>query len=256
MSPLDVLRHSVRELRQERGNGRMVVSVDDAQLLDAASAALLHQLASTQTASLLLTARSGETLPDPIMGLRKEGAIGWIELQPLSRTEVEALLGQVLDGHLDAGTRHELEPAEPGQRALPPRAGRDRARFRRPGGAGRRLALGGGAGGGGGPLEAIEQRLRPLSAAPARGGRGAGPRRAASPRRAGAAGGARRDPGPRGGGGDHHHHGEREVPPALAGAARPSPLRRGAAGRPDPAAEARAARAPRRRPGGDPAAPR
>ncbi|HAW11337.1 MAG TPA: hypothetical protein DCX12_09835, partial [Chloroflexi bacterium] len=98
MSPLDVLRHSVRGLRQERGSGRMVVSVDDAQLLDAASAALLHQLASTQTASLLLTARSGEPLPDSIMGLRKEGAIGWIELQPLSRTEVEALLGQVLDG--------------------------------------------------------------------------------------------------------------------------------------------------------------
>src|ERR1019366_1419395 len=64
MSPLDVLRHSVRELRQERGNGRLVVSVDDAQLLDAASSALLHQLASTQTASLLLTARSGEALPD------------------------------------------------------------------------------------------------------------------------------------------------------------------------------------------------
>jgi hypothetical protein len=86
ISPLAVLRHSVRGLRQERGSGRMVVSVDDAQLLDAASAALLHQLASTQTASLLLTARSGEPLPDSIMGLRKEGAIGWIELQPLSRT--------------------------------------------------------------------------------------------------------------------------------------------------------------------------
>ncbi|MGP8160044.1 MAG: LuxR C-terminal-related transcriptional regulator [Candidatus Dormibacteria bacterium] len=163
MSPLDVLRHSVRELRQERGNGRLVVSVDDAQFLDAASSALLHQLASTQTASLLLTARSGETLPDPITGLRKEGAIGWIELQPLSRTEVEALLGQVLDGHLDAGTRHELGRLSQGNvlflhelveiglssGALAERDGVWRWE-------GEPVAAGG-------PLEAIEQRLRPLS---------------------------------------------------------------------------------------------
>ena len=163
MSPLDVLRHSVRGLRQERGSGRMVVSVDDAQLLDAASAALLHQLASTQTASLLLTARSGEPLPDSIMGLRKEGAIGWIELQPLSRTEVEALLGQVLDGHVDAGTRRELGRLSQGNAlflhelveiglesgALAERDGVWRWE-------GEPVAAGG-------PLEAIEQRLRPLS---------------------------------------------------------------------------------------------
>ena len=163
MSPLDVLRHSVRGLRQERGSGRMVVSVDDAQLLDAASAALLHQLASTQTASLLLTARSGEPLPNSIMGLRKEGAIGWIELQPLSRTEVEALLGQVLDGHVDAGTRRELGRLSQGNAlflhelveiglesgALAERDGVWRWE-------GEPVAAGG-------PLEAIEQRLRPLS---------------------------------------------------------------------------------------------
>jgi DNA-binding CsgD family transcriptional regulator len=163
MSPLDVLRHSVRELRQERGNGRLVVSVDDAQLLDAASSALLHQLASTQTASLLLTARSGETLPDPITGLRKEGAIAWIELQPLSRTEVEALLGQVLDGHLDAGTRHELSRLSQGNvlflRELVEIGLSSGALAERDGiwrWEGEPVAAGG-------PLEAIEQRLRPLS---------------------------------------------------------------------------------------------
>jgi len=127
------------------------------------SSALLHQLASTQTASLLLTARSGEVLPDPIMGLRKDGAIGWIELQPLSRTEVEALLGQVLDGHLDAGTRHQLSRLSQGNAlflhelveiglgsgALAERDGVWRWE-------GEQVAAGG-------PLEAIEQRLRPLS---------------------------------------------------------------------------------------------
>jgi len=108
LHPLDVLRQGVRELREQRGARRLAVSVDDAQLLDAASAALLHQLATTQTASLLLTARSGELLPDPIMGLRREGLVGWIELQPLSRPEVEALLAQVLDGHIHTGTLHQL----------------------------------------------------------------------------------------------------------------------------------------------------
>jgi DNA-binding CsgD family transcriptional regulator len=163
LAPLDVLRHSLRELRQERGNGRLVVSVDDAQFLDAASSALLHQLASTQTAALLLTARSGMVLPDPIMGLRKEGAIGWIELQPLSATEMEALLGQVLDGHLDAGTRHQLSRLSQGNvlflhelveiglssGALASRDGVWRWE-------GEQVVAGG-------PLEAIEQRLRPLS---------------------------------------------------------------------------------------------
>jgi DNA-binding CsgD family transcriptional regulator len=108
LHPLDVLRQSVRELREERGERRLVISVDDAHLLDAASAALLHQLASTATASLLLCTRSGELLPDPLMALRREGVVGWIELQPLSRPEVEALLAQVLDGHIDAGTLHQL----------------------------------------------------------------------------------------------------------------------------------------------------
>lgn len=108
LNPLDILRRGVGELRRVRGSGRMVVSVDDVHLLDAASSALLHQLAGTQTASLLLTARSGEELPDPITALRKEGTVGWIELQPLSPLEVEALLGQALDGHLDASTLHRL----------------------------------------------------------------------------------------------------------------------------------------------------
>src|SRR5487761_1298222 len=108
LNPLDILRRGVGELRRVRGSGRMVVSVDDVHLLDAASSALLHQLAGTQTASLLLTARSGEVLPDPKPALRKEGTVGWIELQPLSPLEGEALLGQALDGHLDASTLHRL----------------------------------------------------------------------------------------------------------------------------------------------------
>jgi hypothetical protein len=70
---LEVLRQIVREVAQ-RGEGRPVaVFVDDAHLLDEASAALTHLLATTPETFVLATLRSGEPAPEPIVALWKDG---------------------------------------------------------------------------------------------------------------------------------------------------------------------------------------
>ena len=44
-----------------------MVFVDDAHLLDGGSATLVHQLALTGKATVLLTVQSGQTVPDPVV---------------------------------------------------------------------------------------------------------------------------------------------------------------------------------------------
>src|ERR1035441_3288295 len=58
----------------EAAEGRpLLLFVDDAHLLDNRSATLLHQLALTQAATALVTVRAGETAPDPVVALWKDG---------------------------------------------------------------------------------------------------------------------------------------------------------------------------------------
>ncbi|MGH9038221.1 MAG: ATP-binding protein, partial [Acidimicrobiia bacterium] len=48
---------------------RLVVGVDDGHLLDQAGAALLHQLASTAAAHVVVGARAGAPAPEPVLAL-------------------------------------------------------------------------------------------------------------------------------------------------------------------------------------------
>ena len=86
----------------------MVVGIDDAHLLDDGSAALAHHLAATGTAFVLVTIRTGETAPDPIVALWKDGLAVRLELQPLSGAEAAGLLSEVLGGQVDTATAHRL----------------------------------------------------------------------------------------------------------------------------------------------------
>ena len=114
VTSLDVLRQTSRALAEEAGGHPLVVCVDDAHLLDAASAALVHQLAVGRTASLLVTVRIGEPAPDPIVALWKDRVAQRIDLQPLSDREVSRLLEVVLGGHMDGGTVRQLTRAAGG----------------------------------------------------------------------------------------------------------------------------------------------
>lgn len=100
--------------RATPGGGSLVLGVDDAHLLDDASAALVHQLAVEGTVRLILTLRSGEPVPDAVSSLWKDGLAERLELQRLARPEVEALAAEALDGPVDGALVHHLWTASEG----------------------------------------------------------------------------------------------------------------------------------------------
>ncbi|HYF47399.1 MAG TPA: ATP-binding protein, partial [Acidimicrobiales bacterium] len=81
------------------GGGRpLLISVDDAHHLDDPSAAVLHQMGSDGSATVLMTVRSDLELPEPVRALWRSGAAERLDLGPLSADEVEELLELVLEG--------------------------------------------------------------------------------------------------------------------------------------------------------------
>ncbi len=70
--------------------------VDDAHLLDDASAALLLAIANTGVAPLLLTVRSHEPVPDALVALWKDRYLDRVDLQSLSEREVEQMVDDLL----------------------------------------------------------------------------------------------------------------------------------------------------------------
>src|SRR5205823_9145335 len=97
----DFLRRAVRALGELAGNRRLVLSVDDAHLLDAGSATLVHQVAASGTVFVVVTVRGGERAHDPIVALWKDGLAEYVELQTLARPEVDRLVATALDGDVD-----------------------------------------------------------------------------------------------------------------------------------------------------------
>jgi DNA-binding CsgD family transcriptional regulator len=93
-------RYAAAIQRQARGR-RMVLLVDDAHLLDDASATLIHQLAQTRTAVVVATVRAGEPAPDPIVALWKDQLAQRIELDVLPPEAIEDLVSSVLAGPVD-----------------------------------------------------------------------------------------------------------------------------------------------------------
>lgn len=108
IGPLEILRRAGREMAREAGGGKLAFFVDDAHLLDGRSAALVHQLAVSRAATVLLTARAGDMVPEPVTALWKDGLAVRIELQPLSPAEVSELVTLVLGGAVDGRTLHDL----------------------------------------------------------------------------------------------------------------------------------------------------
>ncbi|MFV8163457.1 LuxR C-terminal-related transcriptional regulator [Mycobacterium sp. 134] len=102
-SPLALARKVFAGLTAHTGDGRLLLLVDDAHLLDDLSALVVHQLVLQQVATVVATIRTGESAPDAVSALWKDGQLQRLELQPLSRDETVDLLRRVLDGEVDAG---------------------------------------------------------------------------------------------------------------------------------------------------------
>jgi DNA-binding CsgD family transcriptional regulator len=104
----DATLRAVIEALHRHGDSQLVLGIDDAHLLDGVSAVLVHQLVATESASVVMTVRSGEPVPDPILGLWKDDLAVRVELQPLSRAEVAELLTAALGGPIDGAGLHAL----------------------------------------------------------------------------------------------------------------------------------------------------
>lgn len=108
MEPADMLRRA-RDDIVALGRGRpLALLIDDAHLLDDASATLAHQLVSSRAAFVIATVRSQTPAPDAIVALWKDELAERLELEPLGRASVESLLTTVLDGPVSGATLHDL----------------------------------------------------------------------------------------------------------------------------------------------------
>lgn len=100
----DLLRRSAVALVERAGDRRLVLLVDDAHLLDDASATLVHQLAGTNSAFVLATVRTGEATPEPVTALWKDGLVERLDLVGLDARAIEQLLESALKGTVDRAT--------------------------------------------------------------------------------------------------------------------------------------------------------
>jgi hypothetical protein len=92
----------VEALRRHASAERPTLLVDDAHLLDEASAALVLTARESEAARVLVTLRRGEAAPDAITALWKERRLDRLDLEPLARGELRALVESHLGGSADA----------------------------------------------------------------------------------------------------------------------------------------------------------
>jgi DNA-binding CsgD family transcriptional regulator len=98
-----------RQALHERHRGRRLVTVaDDVSLLDAASLALLGYLAARGALFLIATVRTGEPVPDLVTSLWRDGQLERIDLEDLSRVQLDTLLHLALGGPMEAGAGREF----------------------------------------------------------------------------------------------------------------------------------------------------
>ncbi|MGE4426336.1 MAG: AAA family ATPase [Solirubrobacteraceae bacterium] len=96
-----MLRRTARSLQDLGGDQALLLFVDDAQLLDDASAGLIQQLVSTGAVLVVATVRSGGTTPDGVTALWKDDFAIRISLADLGDHAIDDLLTAALGGQVD-----------------------------------------------------------------------------------------------------------------------------------------------------------
>lgn len=89
----------------ELGAGRpLALFVDDAHLLDGASATLVHQLALMPAVFVIVALAIGERGPDAVTALWKDGVAERLDIAPIGGDDIAQLLPAVLGGPVDGAT--------------------------------------------------------------------------------------------------------------------------------------------------------
>jgi DNA-binding CsgD family transcriptional regulator/RecA/RadA recombinase len=105
---VELLARARHALAERAAGRRLVLCVDDGQLLDDASAALVHQLVAAGEAFAVVSVRRDEPAPDALRALWKDELCVLLELRELSRGEVRALLDAALSGPIDGRSANAL----------------------------------------------------------------------------------------------------------------------------------------------------
>lgn len=105
---LQLLQRTGKWMAEQARGRRMVLGVDDAHMLDDASAALLFHLVINDIAVVVATLATGAPAPGPVTALWKEGNAERLEIQPLARSEVSRLIEAALGGPVEGLTRERL----------------------------------------------------------------------------------------------------------------------------------------------------
>jgi DNA-binding CsgD family transcriptional regulator len=97
-SLLGLLNKATQAIAERAGGNPLLLVVDDAQLLDDGSAALVHQLVHEAVCSVIVSIRIPAAAPDPITALWKDGLAVRIDLDPLTELEVAEVAASLLGG--------------------------------------------------------------------------------------------------------------------------------------------------------------
>ena len=101
----ELLRRTTQAMRELAGERQLVIGVDDVQLLDCMSAALILHLAAAAAAFVVATVRSDEPCEDAIVSLWKDLEAPRLELGRLGEADTERLAEAMLDGPVEQGVR-------------------------------------------------------------------------------------------------------------------------------------------------------
>ncbi len=105
LDPADFIGSARSFLDSVNESDGVLLVVDDAHLLDPASATLVHRLAlMPERLALLVTLDGSQTPPDAVGHLGKDRLLEVVEIGPLSRETTTTLLASILAGHVERPT--------------------------------------------------------------------------------------------------------------------------------------------------------
>jgi ATP/maltotriose-dependent transcriptional regulator MalT len=113
-TPLQLLWQASTAVLERASGRRLVLVVDDAHLLDDASATLVQQLRDVPQVFLVATVRTGERMPDAVVSLWKDGDVVRLDVTALAVDEVGEILRTALGASVEEATTQRLWAATGG----------------------------------------------------------------------------------------------------------------------------------------------